>query len=84
MNNQMPYNFMSGQFGNNSCHCTNEIRILNERIDSLEKQIRRLERKINNLENSSMFVKPVPLSNSFGANNQGNNIENQFPNNYMI
>lgn len=67
MNNQMPYGFMP-QFntGNHS-----EI---NERLDALEKKVRRLERRVSELERLSMT--PTPYNTNL--NNQ------EFPNNYMI
>jgi len=78
MNNQMPYNFMppfgGGNPGNQPCHCRNEIRAINDRIDNLERQIRRLERRISNMDNN-FFSRTMP-------NNPQNNEE--YPNNYMI
>lgn len=66
MNNQMPYGFMP-QF-NAGNH--NEI---NERLDSLEKKVRRLERRVTELERLS--ITPTPYAN---LNSQ------EFQNNYMI
>ena len=46
MNNQIPYGFMPpfNSFPNE------ELRILNERIDNLEKVVRKLEKKVARLE----------------------------------
>ena len=76
MNNQVPYNFIPpfGNQGNQQCHCRNEIRIINDRIDNLEKQIRRLDRRISNIDNN-FFSRTT-------SNNTKNNDE--YPNNYMI
>ncbi len=81
MNNQMPYGFipqMPPQNPNNQqCKCTMELRRVNDRIDNLERQLRRLERRVNTLENNNYpYPRPMPISNV--PNND------QLSNNYMI
>ena len=65
MNNQMPYNFMPQC----NMNLNNDIRMLYERIEYLEKRVGKLERKINIQDN-----KPTPTP----YNNQ------EYPTNYMI
>ncbi len=69
MNNQLPYGFMPPYNQNNQY----ELRMLNERVDTLERKVKRLEKKVSILENNSYQV-PVPYGNK----------EQDYPNNYMI
>lgn len=82
MNNQMPYGFMppsQNQPSHQGCQCIVEMRNMNERVDTLERQVRRLERRLNNLENSNnMFSRPEPVANLQSTT------DNQFSNNYII
>lgn len=70
MNNQMPYGFMQQPQCNCNMGSHSEI---NERLDSLEKKVKRLEKRVMDLERLNMT--PTPYTN---FNNQ------DFPNNYMI
>lgn len=60
MNNQFPYGFMPPFFGQN-----NELMVLNERIDNLEKSIKKLEKKISILENSNIYPPSINPSRPF-------------------
>ena len=54
-----------------------ELRRVNDRIDNLERQLRRLERRVNTLENNNYpYPRPMPIYNV--PNND------QLSNNYMI
>lgn len=64
MNSQMPYGFMP-QYNMNP---NNDIKMLLERIEALEKRVGKLEKKVNMIEN-----KPTPMP-----------YNQEFPNNYMI
>ena len=82
MNNQMPYGFippMPPQNPNNQqCRCTMELKKINDRIDNIDRQIRRLERRISTLENNNY---PYPSPRPIPISNVGNN---ELSNNYMI
>lgn len=73
MNNQFPYGYMP-PFNNNSYD--REIKMLCDRIELLEKQVKRLDKRLTALENNNNYYpRPMPYSNS----------ENNYPNNnYMI
>ncbi len=53
MNNQMPYGFMPN-FGP-MMNDNREIKMLNDRIDKMEGQIKRLEKKV------AMLEQPLPM-----------------------
>ena len=75
MNNQFPYGYMP-PFNNTNINYDREIKMLNDRIDLLEKQIKRLDKRLNSIENNNNYYpRPMPYSNN----------ENNYPNNnYMI
>ncbi len=65
--------------GGHNCHCMDEIRAINNRIDSLERQIRRIERKLE------PGIMPMPYGNAATTNSQ---MQNEYPQyqsgNYML
>ncbi|MBR4672639.1 MAG: hypothetical protein IKO78_05535 [Bacilli bacterium] len=65
MNNQMPYGFMPNFMpGMND---DRELRMMNERIDRIEKQVKKLEKKISMLEGN--FPQPYNPNFSGMSNN---------------
>lgn len=60
MNNQMPYNFMPPF----NTYPNNELQMIMDRIDNIEKNIKRIEKKLVYLENN--YQMPYP---NFNPNN---------------
>ena len=69
MNNQMPYGYMP------QMNWMNELRMINERIDNLEKRVKKIEKKISMMETNNM---PNNYPTQMPYNTQ------EYPNNYMI
>ncbi len=66
MNNQIPYGFMPPFFDQN-----NDLRMINERLDNLEKMVRKLDKKVSILENSNIYPPSIRPNRDY-------------PNNYMM
>ena len=60
MNNQIPYGFMPPFFNPN-----NDLKMVNERLDNLEKTVKKLEKKITILENSNIYPPSINPNNNF-------------------
>ncbi len=54
MNNQLPYGYMPPFFPNN------DMQIIMDRIDNLERNIKKLEKKVSILENNIQMPYPNP------------------------
>jgi hypothetical protein len=54
MNNQFPYGFMPPFFNDNN---------INERLDNLEKTVKKLEKKVSILENSNIYPPSIYPNN---------------------
>ena len=54
MNNQIPYGYMPPFFPNN------DIGMIMDRLDNLERSIKKLEKKVTNLENNYPMPYPNP------------------------
>ena len=73
MNNQMPYGYMPPF--NNNYNYDRELKMMNDKIELLEKQIKKLDKRVTNLENNNNYYpRPMPYANN----------ENYPNNNYMI
>lgn len=61
MNEQTPFGFFPGNPGgsfpnqNQQCHCTREIRNINNRLSNMERQINSLERRVRRLESGRIM-----------------------------
>lgn len=85
MNEQTPFGFFPGNPGGNfpnqpsqQCHCTREIRNINNRLNNIENQISRLDRRVRRLEFSN---RPTP----YGASTNQSDFSASYDNdNYII
>lgn len=69
MNSQMPYGFMPQL----DAYQNNEIRMLSERVENLERRVKKLEKNSNN------YPTPLPYMNPNSSFNT-----QEMPNNYMM
>ena len=68
MNDQNQYGFMPPM--NQGCACNKNNKIINERIDNLEKKVRLLERKVSMLETNNIYPNypAMPYNQDFSNN----------------